>query len=191
MTKTIMPCVSATLALFLMLAATGCDKKAATNSNFENGINHAFAKSPECLFTVYQKWPEDVWSGRTDYDALVAAGLLSKAETKKNTFRYDLTTTAKPSVKGADDAARLCYGFKKVDEILNFTEPSDSTGAHVSAVTYTWKLVDVSDWARNAEVQKAYPQLVDALKDDPSGTKRKSQEAMILTHQGWRTGQDQ
>jgi len=191
--------ISALIALPIFMSITiGCDKKAATNSNFEDGLNHNFKTHRECL--LYAVFPLS-GSGRDtkELEALAGVGLLSKSPDPHyhgQYFLYSLTpegTKASdvPEVSGLTRAA--CYATKKVTEILNFTEPSDQQlgSGKVSVVTYTLKYTDVASWMNDPAVVAVESSTEDLLKkadDDPS---HKAQETMILTHRGWRTAQDQ
>ncbi|EJA9197246.1 DNA-directed RNA polymerase subunit beta, partial [Escherichia coli] len=39
-----------------------------------------------------------------------------------------------------------CVGTRTVDEIKEWTEPSDAGGQKVTRVSYTWKLSDIPSW---------------------------------------------
>ncbi|HBS1045973.1 TPA: hypothetical protein ACRRWG_005349 [Klebsiella quasipneumoniae] len=70
-----------------------------------------------------------------------------------------------------------CVGTRTVDEIKEWTEPSDAGGQKVTRVSYTWKLSDIPSW-------------VD--KDAFSSVKgmSESKEAKIIlvkTNNGWAT----
>lgn len=134
-------------------------KKAATKSNFKTAIQAELDKQPVCIVTTL---PYDVpsWNGQLKTDgnmeALVRAGLVKRtqmmvvrsamdamlADTRPKTvpgYRYEAAEPAKKyliEVRNPMGAStELCYGNKKVDEVLSFTEPAPVTGMIGSQVT--------------------------------------------------------
>ena len=78
----------------------------------------------------------------------------------------------------------LCYGDKVVDEIAVFTPPTvDGKGDTVSRVNYTYKVVNVADWAKNEAIQKHFEGLKEELVSTDVPLKGKA--ALILTNNGW------
>ncbi len=74
-------------------------------------------------------------------------------------YRYEVADSAKRYVEQVrtlgGHSPELCYG-KKVEDIVRFTEPSAAMGMTVSQVPYTWRLVDIADWARNPGIEKQF-----------------------------------
>jgi hypothetical protein len=84
------------------------------------------------------------------------------------------------TVMGEGD--ELLYGRKKVVDIIRFTEPTAAMGMTVSQVTYTWKLMDIADWARNLEVDKRFHtgRFLSA-----ADTPQEAQMGLVLSNDGW------
>ena len=137
---------------------------------------------------------------RAPFDAMVDAGLMKVEEATvsvKPLFgnqnrdvpvrAYDLTDAGKKTLSSEGEktafsspSQRFCYGTPTVDEIVQFTEPADAMGDKISQVSYRYHLKDLPDWARNEEMQTAFPQLKKDLADSIDG-----KAAVILTNEGW------
>ena len=182
-------------ALFSLLVVTGCDNKAANDSNLEKGLNHYLGQMEPCLGYTARSFPILRRTGGTDtaLEALTAAGLLSRTQTTQNGTvqdQYDLTGKGKDTLfpghsirKG--DPSLFCFGEIQVDAISNFTEPAEADGMHVTRVTYTRKLVHQPSWAKNAAIQKAFPNYAaEGYGSHPQTS------GMMLTSHGWRVVND-
>jgi hypothetical protein len=195
----------------LLLTIAGCSKNSATASNFEEGLNHYYQGSPECMNTDLltsgygnsSKWWNEL-AGK-----LVQVGLLSKIDAGSNGafgefYRYEYTSAARATMppKGSHGP---CFGTKKVEKVVNFIEPGEGNGGpKQTTVTYIWKLTNVPAWAQTLAAER--DQRVDALFCDsdqrcsigmtirgeaPEG-KREVKTVLVLTHLGWRVpGDDQ
>ena len=148
-----------TLLLFsaLMLPA-GCKSASAPNpENFTKGISKFLVDHPDCLYQTALRFPYET-SDKDEIrqlDSLVATKLLSKGtEPAIHVTRYTVTDYGKKS------APRFCYGFRHVSGIESFTPPVKApSGFNESKVVYRYTLEDVPVWAKDADVQKAYPNM--------------------------------
>ncbi len=196
---------SAILSVSLFSATLGCDEKSATASNFENGLNHFFHAHPECMDV-----PDLPYTTALQTDSflpglkmLAADGVLSETDSINSwgnrvmVFNiapkgHAFASSTRPSVLG--DRATLCYGTKRVEKILNFTEPGEGIqGTRNSTVTYTWTLTNIPDWANKLSEDKFFSKMgigKEIRGGAPEGN-RTSQSEMILTHLGWRVEGDQ
>lgn len=134
-------------------------------------------------------------------DALVDAGIMKKltteieqrnmfggAERKVAVIAFDLTDRGKaayskdagPSTMGGKRTG-LCYGKPHVDEVTNFTQPSDMMGMTLSQVSYKYHLTDLPDWAKNPKVKAAFPDLARNTAESLDG-----KAAVVLTNDGWK-----
>ncbi len=75
---------------------------------------------------------------------------------------------------------QLCYGHRVVDEIVNFTEPTDIRGVTVSSVNYTFKVGDVADWAKMPEVYLRYPHIETYI-----AKTSEDNDDLVLSDDGW------
>lgn len=144
-------------------------------------------------------------------NALVAVGLLSKSTESLPTQDWDkkpdggyytytiytLTdagkaTAAKVETNGlaksmfGDSGNRIfCYATPEVVKIENYTEGSYG-GMDVVRVKYSYKYTNVADWANNADVKAAFPEISKNL-DNPDKT---NDNDLIKTKNGWSTDLD-
>jgi len=182
---------SALLSLCALFATLGCSKNSATDTNFQNALNHYFQGNQECFDIYAQLKPLRGWTSfpflvtpeykSPELDALVEVGLLSKKPSNFGTARrYDFTALG----------SAPCYGNKKVERIFNYTEPggAPAVGGKKSTVTYIWSLTNVPAWARNLAAHKSWAQteFANALNSDAPEDKHKGEAEMVLTHLGWR-----
>ena len=136
------------------------------------------------------------------YNGLVALGLLEAVSYQKDTKNFSGQVTGKADWigykfsengktflrpaelnKGAfsTGARQLCYGTPQVVEIINFTEPAEAMGVKVSSVQYTYKLVDIAQWASDPAISKQYEWLPERI-SNPSIAK---DDDLVLTNNGW------
>jgi hypothetical protein len=126
----------------------------------------------------------------TKLQVLVSAGLLKKMPGTVPWTR--VLWNGKPPVKirlpifryapVQDNAATYCYAVLGLDHVENFSAPVDANGFHVTQVTYFRKVESVKDWAENAQVRAAFPEI------DTTLTQIKTQPtnmALKLTNAGW------
>ncbi|MBE2994242.1 hypothetical protein IFR23_19820 [Sphingomonas sp. CFBP 13603] len=136
------------------------------------------------------------------FDALVKAGLAStstgtidtkgswgSADEKLAVKIYNLTEDGKKAfVKSPDGnpyGSEFCYGTPVVDEVTQFTEPSDAFGAMFSSVAYTYHVKDQASWATNPAMIEAFPSLKQA-----TGDKLEGKTTVVLTNNGWVDNRD-
>lgn len=129
-------------------------------------------------------------------DALADIGLLSKRDTEtKGMFgsqlvpatEYQVSDLGKKflvaegaQVLGQYDA--FCTGKYVVEEVQNFTEPTDNNmmGVKVSRVNYRYKVEGVADWAKAEKVRAQYKNFAEQIDNDLHG-----EATLILTNEGW------
>jgi hypothetical protein len=100
-------------------------------------------------------------------------------------LKYSFTRGAQPfraPEKNEPPMNQLCYGRVVVNRIVSFTEPSNILSMTVTRATYTYDVVDVADWAKAPDVQRAFSE----IKTELEGAKRIPQTAnLVLTNVGW------
>ena len=146
--------------------------------------------------------PEDV----EQMEALVSIGLVKVEEFEAEEFRifgkrpiakfmrYVLTPAAKPfeiskeaSSNNSDDATikkitTLCYAISSVDKIVKWEGPIKYGDYQEARVFYTFKLDNIAEWAKNSQVQAAFPTIKFYV--NGVGTKEVSSD-LKLTSIGW------
>lgn len=135
-------------------------------------------------------------------DTLVKAGLLEKTEKTEpavNRFSnrsidnesfvvevYDLTKEGEKAQKKDNSfygGVSLCYAQPEVNKILNYREASPG-GVQIAEVKYSYHYIDVAGWAKDKDVQAAYPDIKDTL----DKTDNIDIASLEKTSKGWQTG---
>jgi hypothetical protein len=108
---------------------------------------------------------------------------------KSKIMRYTLTDAAKPfeREKPADGSAAkkhidLCWGKMALDKIVKWEGPIKFGDYQPILVSHTYKITNLADWAKNPEVQSAFPEVKRML--DGAGSKEIKHE-LVLTNLGW------
>lgn len=145
----------------------GCTTKSSpTPENYTKALNTYFADRPECLLPDGPRFPlETTDPGKTrQLNALASAKLLEVKEEKSiHVSRYTLTPA------GQRMAPRFCYGHREIVSIDGSTPPAQANGFPETQVAYTYKIVDVPVWAKDADVQAAFPDAARAMNSTSTG----------------------
>ena len=184
------------LASFIFIA--GCtNPNTANEENFEAAVRaYLNTKYPACYFQANYPKQIGVFDDKTEFDALVEAGLLKASIGKMSADRtseekiYTLTqegekyytNNANKLRKGGDLGAR-CIGKVKDIKIIQFTEPSDLMGSKSSTVKFQYSVKDIPTWANNENILKSNKRLAADVKSTStpiSGTQR-----FVLPNKGW------
>lgn len=148
------------LSLSVSLLA-GCGEK----GDFEQAINEKISKKPVCYSFNTQENNEDAYNrfsnvgvvvkvnvGGNDVSPILAglknAGLLDIEYEQEMFSKVAILSATEKGVKAKfwDKNNGACVGHKVVDEIKEWTEPSNAGGQKVTRVSYTWKLTGVPGW---------------------------------------------
>ncbi len=197
-------------AIFCCVLAIGCsDPKEANKANFEKAINAYFQASPECLNVFGRDIPPvtikqgGVGASKIeDYDRFAKIGLLkaTDGETEYTEFfrkvsiktkTYDLTDEGRryyyedksdPLLVFSAGADRgFCYGKRSVAQIKNFSEPTNDKGLIVSHVNFTYRISEISPWAKNSEIRAAYKNMDAKL----NALEVEDKVVLVKTAEGW------
>jgi len=72
--------------------------------------------------------------------------------------RYTLSEAAQPFLREKNAQQMLCWGHKKLNEILHWTVDSWMGQQPPSAyVSYTYTVTNVAPWAENTDMRRAFP----------------------------------
>jgi len=180
------------------------NENALSEENIEKALESYFSENP-ATFQVSAVFPSTFRKG--DYqvkqlDSLVEAGFLSVTDTevkakglaavsgnKKESARaYALTSLGEKHLHSQDEgsggfgkSSLFKYADYKVQSIENWTEPSETQGAIVSRVTYTYKAVNaLGAFTQSPAIQKAFPFIPKALEETQKG-----EQAIVKTGKGW------
>ncbi|MEK8034252.1 hypothetical protein AACH06_25785 [Ideonella sp. DXS29W] len=108
--------------------------------------------------------------------------------------RFTLSDSAKPFVRerevevfqltGRTKEKRtdVCWGKQAVDKVVKWEGPMKFGDYQEAAVIYTYRIDGTADWAKQAEVQEAFPTVRQYLEDAGS---RELKHPVKLTSEGW------
>lgn len=202
--------MSTILILLLTITFVGCDsRKDASVSNFTNVLNDYYENNCLLISPGDVNFPVTIIEGEVNfgrknpekYKALEDAGILeskeitvyenkdflSKEKVEVPAKVYSMTDYGKDlfmesSLGGTFSG--LNKGFRiakyKVEEIKNFSEPSQAMAYNISKVNYSYSPVDIQEWAKNRNIEKAFPWLSRQLQNE-----QKTTAILILMNDGW------
>jgi hypothetical protein len=200
-----------TLFSVLMLVSCA-SKNDANEKNFSEALNSYLATKGSLCLGIPSAWPVDLNEAErrggmgtaAEMAALEKVGLVRshEAETeymppltsrpvKTKVLRYELTDNGKTFYREKDRLGLagnkqvqgdLCYGQQALDKIVNWQGPSAAGDSKEVTVFYTYRIENLSDWAKNADIQRVFPGIVSTI--DEAG-KTQMNQALTLTNQGW------
>jgi DNA-binding PadR family transcriptional regulator len=188
------------LFLMAMLGSTACSSKQDANEkNFGQAVSAHLEKSGAlCLARGRWKDPAQVSNDgpaftniTKEMEVLEQLGLAKVSEPPQpgggKEKLYVLTDMGRKfyHAKAADggmDASALCYGKKTLDKIVKWEGPMKFGDYQVAGVTYTYKIDDLADWAKQPEFQAHFTK--DAAVIKSAGNKHETIGA-TLTNLGW------
>jgi hypothetical protein len=189
------------------LLLTGCgSKQDANEKNFKVAIqNYLDSTYPKCYF--FENFPAvaadfDLKNEKATLAALLKTGLVSVKDEphEEKTLFGDKKTSIKPTfylteegkkfykadiekTLGGQSIGGFCVGKAKVQDVPQFTEPSDMFGQKISRVNYTYVVSDLPSWTKSPEILSAIPSLKPDVESE--NTPIKGLDAVILTNNGW------
>ena len=186
----------------LALVSTGCHKDSPhtpSNAEYTSAINSYWSAHPTCLWPDTVQFPTQKDTGKLDrtagYDALTDLGYLQRIQATKKTFifgqkqvsDYDLTPqgrtawVADPTQPGYGN---FCFGHRTVSTVDNVATVPNTTGSGPNpasaTVNYHYTISDAAAWARNAEIQTAFPGVATLLAAPQADT-----ATLTNTTSGW------
>ncbi len=194
-----------------LLALTACNSTTQPcDANFAKALNQYLADHGEACTVIGHQFPVDVSRSeqREQYGigpklaALEQADLVQVIETTavihgmldplrgstppQSVKRYELTEDGKryfqliPGTPGRSSG--FCYGQKRVDAIVKWTEPIEGGASSRAEITYTYKIDDVATWAQRPDVQRAFSD----IRTTVNGASKTTEIAGLqLTSNGW------
>ncbi len=194
--------VSALAVMCGVLSACGSPSDP-SDSNFKKAVQEYLdASFPVCVIHE-AKFPTDpiimdFHNRRAIYTDLVTQGLMTKKDVAvPGIFKgapdrvgpsFDLTAEGKKYYVAADEntigkVPGLCFGKAKVNEIVNFSQPSDAFGHTISEVKYTYTVSDLPAWANTASLLAVNDGLKEIVK--ANGAPVDGKVTLVLTGKGW------
>src|SRR6202167_1663043 len=198
------------LGVFLLIGCAS--KKDANEKNFSEALNSYLAKKGQLCLGIPSTWPVDLNEAErrsgmgtaAEMVALEKAGLVSSHETeteytpplssrplREKVLRYELTDNGKAFYREKNRVGLagnkqvqgdLCYGQQALDKIVNWQGPTAAGDSKEVTVFYTYRIENLSDWAKNPDIQRVFPGIVSTI--DGAG-KTQMNQALTLTNQGW------
>lgn len=197
------------LSSMILLALTACsDPKKANETNFKNAINEYLTNTyPECY--IKGNYPLEYDQSVLKYtetetlDMLVSENILNKTNNKRiekeswsgkereiTTVVYDLTEEGKKHYTAnatkdyrGQEVGAFCFGKASVNNISNFTEPSDAFGMTISQVKYSYKVSDIPIWIKAEKLSHKKSKL--KADSESVETPIETKATLILTNNGW------
>jgi len=204
-------CYTATtisLILFLLLLITSCASDTDINKeNFTKAINAHLHKQKLCFKDKVFKFPKVVSEkdklGKdllNKYDALHAAGLVSRKKTVKKIDHSDLSMTMEKAVryelttrgfkyaktireKNKKKYLQFCFARSHAASIKEFTPPKKAKGKTTTTVTFQYSLTKVAKWARKKKLLDTFPQVKQEIDTLTNPIEKKA--TLLLTKDKW------
>ena len=200
------------VAIVLGLVLTGCwSKKEAGKGNFENVINEYLERNSITIsplrtdFPVTMELPSKDSIGMemeqeniNQYEALVGIGFLEvkneRVEIQSNLLHeeivtvpakiYSLTEKGKQALDKKNQRG-FCVATYQVDDISDFSEPSETMGYTISHVNFTVSPHNIVDWVKDERVVETFPDLKELLEEHQSQS-----ATLVLMNDGWIHAED-
>jgi hypothetical protein len=190
-----------------ILCLIGCnDVRKPSDASFRKAIDQYLEKHGKACTWIGRPFPIDVSESEQKLQSgtgfqmavLEATGLVRSSDTiaaapgifgpgaPRRVKRYEPTEEGKkylqqvPAVLG--QSAGFCYGDKRVDSIVKWTEPVTTGPYSQSEVTYTYKIENLAPWAERPDVQREFGDVRTIV----NGISKSNEIAGLqLTNQGW------
>ncbi|MBR4737771.1 MAG: hypothetical protein IK051_08910 [Rhodocyclaceae bacterium] len=201
-----------TLTLAAAAAATlsACGSKTDANAkNFGAAVRQYLEqKDPLCLDTTGFPLIPDGFSKKTEEQQMAVLekiGLVkgedaeverenvwhfgrNKKIEKIQVRRYHLTDAGKPFAQEREKMmggtlTDLCWGKRVLDKVVKWDAPMKLGDWQETHVTYTFKIENLAEWAKNPEVQEAFPSIKKTIEGD-----KELGLNVHLTSEGWEAG---
>ncbi|MGP0838108.1 hypothetical protein [Serratia sp. CY85251] len=115
------------------------------------------------------------WSGK-ERDIVVNSYDLT--EKGRGYYKENISKNMKGEALGG-----FCFGKAKIEDVSNFTEPSDAMGQKISKVVFSYKVNDIPDWATTTDLLALNRRLKEDVASGSVPVKKSS--VFILTGKGW------
>jgi hypothetical protein len=198
------------LGVLLLIGCTS--KKYANEKNSSEALNSYLAKKGQLCLGIPPTWPVELNEAErrggmgtaAEMAALEKAGLvrsheaeteytppLSSRPVRAKVLRYELTDDGKTFYRekhrlglGANKEVQgdLCFGQRVLDKIVKWEGPNAVGDSKQASVFYTYRIENLAEWAKNADIQRVFPGIVSTI--DGAG-KTVMNQALTLTNQAW------
>ena len=110
---------------------------------------------------------------------------------KAKVLRYELTDDGKkfyqekeaPGLIGEKESrGDICFGQQALDTVIKTEGPITVGDKKEMTLYYTYKIENLADWAKNPDIQRAFPGIVSTINGAGKTTLNQN---LTLTDQGW------
>lgn len=195
----------------LLLGGCG-SKNDATEKNLSEATNTYLVKKGQLCLGIATKWPVDLQDSDrgpgmvrgSEMSALEKIGLVRSHETeieitplsgtravKAKALRYELTDDGKKFyqekeavglIGEKESRGDICFGQQALDSVIKTEGPITIGDKKQMTLYYTYKIENLADWAKNPDIQRAFPGIVSTINGAGKTTLNQN---LILTDQGW------
>ena len=187
-------------------------KNDANEKNLSEAANAYLVKKGQLCLGLAAKWPVDLQDSDrgpgivrgSQMAALEKVGLVQSHETeteitplsgthpvKAKVLRYELTDGGKrfyqekevPGLIGEKESrGDICFGRQALDTVVRTEGPITVGDKKEMTLYYTYKIENLADWAKNPDIQRAFPGIVSTINGAGKTTLNQN---LTLTGQGW------
>lgn len=171
----------------------GCKTNTVDKNAFRSALNSYYKGQQDCLWASPQKFPAQADTSNDEqtkgYDALVDAGLLTRASAEKKRFlvgskqvnNYDLSDKGR-STWTPDQTqpgyGNFCFGHDEIISVDSYS-PANPDAAQYT-VNYRYGITGLPDWANTTEMKTAYPRIVRQTSGAQTGS-----ATLTKSNDGW------
>ena len=194
-----------------LLAGCG-SKSDANVKDLSDATNASLAKKGQLCLGLAAKWPVDLQDSDrgpgivrgSQMAALEKVGLVRSHETetevtplsgtapvKVKVLRYELTDDGKKFyqekeaqglIGEKESRGDICFGQQALDSVIKTEGPITVGDKKEMTLYYTYKIENLADWAKNPDIQRAFPGIVPTINGVGKATLNQN---LTLTDQGW------
>lgn len=195
----------------LLLVGCG-SKNDANEKNLSDATNAYLVKKGQLCLGLATKWPVDLQDSDrgpgivrgSEMAALEKVGLVRSHETeievtplsgtrpvKAKVLRYELTDDGKKFyqekqtvglIGEKESRGDICFGRQALDTVVRTEGPITVGDEKEMTLYYTYKIENLADWAKNPDIQRAFPGIITTINGVGKTTLNQN---LILTDQGW------
>ena len=195
----------------LLLVGCG-SKNDANEKNLSEATNAYLVKKGQLCLGLAAKWPVDLQDSDrgpgivrgSQMAALEKVGLVRSHETdtevtplsgtapvKVKVLRYELTDDGKKFYQEKEAAGLMgqkesrgdiCFGQQALDSVTKTEGPIAVGDKKEMTLYYKYKIENLADWAKNPDIQRAFPGIVPTINGVGKATLNQN---LILTDRGW------
>ena len=187
-------------------------KNDANEKNLSEATNASLVKKGQLCLGIATKWPVDLQESDrgpgivrgSEMAALEKVGLVRSHETeievtplsdtrpvKAKVLRYELTDDGKKFyqekqavglIGEKESRGDICFGQQALESVIKTEGPITVGDKKEMTLYYTYKIENLADWAKNPDIQRAFPGIISTLN---GAGKTMLNQNLILTDQGW------